>query len=264
MTEAPNNTLQTVIAEFNHINPEASSAFIFNRFGETIAQNEATTKEQTQSLIANFDSVTAQAQIIGGVEEFTIQGSQGQLNITAINNYFLATVSSRAADQKRLQSFTHVLVPLYIKLLDSTQKPLEPQEEKETAKPQAEEQLENPTQIIEAPPAKLTLEPEVPSEQFPAYPPIKQFMVEKIGGLLAPSDTVRLDAETISKWSTLYKGKPITQVSIETLEGKKITCKLKSVKEEKANQGIIQVPEKILQALQTGKGKLVMVKPVVK
>jgi hypothetical protein len=89
-------------------------------------------------------------------------------------------------------------------------------------------------------------------------------MIEKIGGLLVPADTVRVDSEVIAKWNDLYGDKQIAQVHIETLEGKKTNCKFKPIKETNHNaKGIIQIPEKILQALQTSKGKLVIVKPVI-
>ena len=89
-------------------------------------------------------------------------------------------------------------------------------------------------------------------------------MVEKIGGMLVPADTVRIDADVIAKWIDLYDGKQITMVNIEALDGKKTICKFKAIKEAKTSaKGIIQIPEKILQTLQTEKGKLVMVKPVI-
>ena len=75
---------------------------------------------------------------------------------------------------------------------------------------------------------------------------------------------MRVDSEVISKWNNLYDGKEIMQVNIQTLDGKTTTCKFKPIKEAKNNTtGIIQIPEKILQALQTSKGKLVMVKPII-
>ena len=89
-------------------------------------------------------------------------------------------------------------------------------------------------------------------------------MVEKIGGLLVQTDTVRIDSEIIAKWSDIYDGKQIITVNIEALDGKKTTCKVKAIKEAKANaKGVIQIPEKILQTLQTEKGKLVIVKPII-
>ena len=75
-------------------------------------------KTKPKSLIANFNSISQQAESIGGVENFTIQGANSQLNITAMNNLYLATVSSRAADQKIVKSLTHVLVPTVVKLVD--------------------------------------------------------------------------------------------------------------------------------------------------
>lgn len=104
----------------------------------------------------------------------------------------------------------------------------------------------------------LSSEPNLPE------PPVNQFLAEKIGGLLVPADIVRIDGEVIAKWSDLYMGKQITMVHVEALDGKKTTCKFKAIKEAKSNaKGIIQIPEKILQTLQTEKGKLVMVKPVI-
>jgi hypothetical protein len=100
------------------------------------------------------------------------------------------------------------------------------------------------------------------SEPMLPEPPVNQFMIEKIGGLLVPCDIVRVDSEVIAKWHDIYGDKEITQVHIETLEGKAIICRFKPIKATSHNaKGIIQFPEKILQALQTSKGKLVIVKP---
>jgi hypothetical protein len=102
------------------------------------------------------------------------------------------------------------------------------------------------------------------SEPVLPEPPVTQFMVEKIGGLLVPPDIVRVDNEIVSKWNDLYGDKQITRVHIETLEGKKGICKFKSIKNENRNaKGIIQIPQRILQALKISEGKLVIVKPVI-
>jgi hypothetical protein len=89
-------------------------------------------------------------------------------------------------------------------------------------------------------------------------------MVEKISGLLVPADTVRIDGEVLEKWSAIYEDKKFNSVIIEALDGKKTTCKFRTIKEAKNNaKGIIQIPEKILQILQTEKGKLVIVRPLI-
>ncbi len=57
MTEAYSNPLQTVIDEFKNISPETTNALIFKNNGQTIANTQATTEDQTKKLIANFASI---------------------------------------------------------------------------------------------------------------------------------------------------------------------------------------------------------------
>ncbi len=74
---------------------------------------------------------------------------------------------------------------------------------------------------------------------------------------------MRIGREVIAEWSKLSKGKQITMVNLEGSDGKRTSCKFKAIKEACNGKGIIQIPEKILRTLQTEKGKLVMVKPVI-
>lgn len=264
MSEAYSNPLQTVIDEFKIISPETTNALIFNNNGETIANTEATTEDQIKKLILHFGSIDSQTQSIGGIESITIQAADSLLNISAIDSFFLATVSTRAANHEVLKSLTHVWVPTVVRLVDQlTSQPIENREPQ--ALPLEEKQTEETVLSDEVEP-KIEPIPE-PQELFePLLPatPINQFMVEKIGGLLVNADTVRIDGDVIAQWNELYDGKQITTVNIEALDGKKTNCKFKAVKKGKNNtKGIIQIPEKILQTLQTEKGKLVMVKPVV-
>jgi hypothetical protein len=182
-----------------------------------------------------------------------------------MGNLYLATVSSRKANQEVIKSLTQVVVPTithFVEQLESSKSVNQAQKNiqleeiaiEETALP-----LEKEEPTIESIP-----EPQPPFEPFLPKAPVNQFMVEKIGGILVQTDTVRIDSSIIAQWSDLYDGKQITMVDIEALDGKKTTCKFKVIKETKANaKGIIQIPEKILQTLGTEKGKLVMVKPVI-
>jgi len=265
VTEDYTNPLQTVIDEFKTLSPETTNALIFTNNGQTIANTQATTDDQTKKLIANFESISLQAKSIGGVECLTIQAGDSQLNITAMGNFYLATISSRAANQEIVKSLTQVVVPTIARFVDQlASSPLENQPQqtiqlKEIAIEETALPLEKEKPNIEPIP-----EPQPPFEPFLPKTPVNQLMVEKIGGILVQTDTVRIDCEIIAKWSDIYDGKQITKVDIEALDGKKTTCKFKAIKETKANaKGVIQIPEKILQTLQTEKGKLVMVKPVI-
>ena len=85
-----------------------------------------------------------------------------------------------------------------------------------------------------------------------------------MGGLLVPSDTVRLGQDVITQWNELYSDKKIKEVDIEALNGKTTRCKFKKIKKSKdLGKGVIKMPEKIQLTLETSSGALVIVKPVV-
>ncbi len=263
MTEAQTTPLQTIIDEFKTLSPEITSATVFNTDGQTIANTKTATEDQTKKLITNFYDIVRQAQTIGGVENLKIQGTESQLTITAMNSLYLTVISSRAANQEIVKSLTQVIVPTVVKLID--QNPVLPTKTQPSLGIEPEEKEEKVVlPIIDEPSVEPIIDPKTSFEQFHPLTPISQLMVEKIGGLLVPSDTVRIDGEVMAKWSALYGGKQILIVNIEALDGKKTTCKVKPIKQAKNNfKGIIQIPEKILQNLQTEKGKLVMVGPAI-
>jgi hypothetical protein len=261
VTEAYSNPLQTILEEIKKISPETTNALIFKNNGQIIANTQIITENQTKEFITNFASIAMQAETIGGIENFTIQAADNQLNIFAVDNCFLATISSRTAKQEILKSLTQVVVPTIVKPVNQVEDHTEIQSQVETKPNEGsvlsiEEDLE--------PTVKPIPDPQPPFETVLPKTPTNQFMVEKIGGLLVPTDSVRIDGEIVEKWSDLYEGKQFNMVIIEALDGKKTTCKFKTIKESKNNaKGIIQIPEKILQTLQTEKGKLVIVKPVI-
>jgi hypothetical protein len=264
VTQNCSSALQTVIDEFKNLSPETTNALIFKNNGQTIANTQATSEDQTKKLILNFGSIASQAQSIDGVETLTIQAADSQLNITAIDNFYLATVSSRQANTKIVNSLTQVLVPTVVGLIDQIACTPKENQVPVTVQPQESSRMEAVLPVEDEPTIEPIPEPQGPYEPIPPSTPTKQFMVEKIGDLLVAADTVRIDGDIVAQWSELYGGKQFTMVNIEALDGKKITCKFKAIKEAKNSvKGIIQIPEKILQTLQTEKGKLVMVKPVV-
>ena len=107
-------------------------------------------------------------------------------------------------------------------------------------------------------------EPEIDTEPLLPEPPVTQLIVENLGGLLVPSDTVRVDQEVISRWKELYGDKKINEVEVEALSGKTTRCKFKQIKKSKdTGKGIIKMPEKIQLTLETSQGSLVTLKPVI-
>ena len=254
------------MSEFKNISPEIRTTFVFETNGEIFACDETGTEDQNKNLVATFLDLSSKAEVVGGIETLVIQGADSQLNIASTNNRYLVTVSSRLADARIVTSFTSVIVPAVMTLMDQIDFENLDKDLPQTQGLETEQIDEEALSFQESMAKESDIEVPVTFSSDPPLPqpPVTQFMVEKIGGLLVSSDTVRVDSGVIGKWRDLYGDTQITQIHIETLEGKSITCKFKAVKEADINaKGIIQIPEKILQTLQTSKGKLVIVKPVI-
>ncbi|MCL4429191.1 MAG: hypothetical protein M1167_00410 [Chloroflexi bacterium] len=253
--------LRSVLGEFRVLSPDITTAVVFRSNGEDIAATEDTTPEQTQTLIANLTSIT-HAECIGGIENLTIQDVNTQLTVNAVDEVYFAVVALRGGEQKVVKSLTEVVAPTIIRLAlgSLVVEPKKPEFMTETFEEKTETEVlaaQEPAFEPIAEPASL--EPPLPKA------PTTQFMVEKIGGILVPPDAVRIDGEVVEKWRELYGNRQFTTVHIETLEGKTLTCKFKPLKDTRANEkGMIQIPERIIQMLGSGRGKLVMVKPAVK
>ena len=234
--------LKNTLNEIKNACPDISNTFVFKEDGKIIAKDENTDEETINRTIDAFDAITERANIIGGLESVTFHGAKGQVNITCINDFYLTTIASKEADEKYVNTLTRVLVPTVLKLVEK----IHPAS------------IDNDTFTTEQ------IEPEVNPEPLLPEPPVNQFIVENLGGLFVPSDTLRIDSAVIVQWKNLYADKKIEEVDVETLNGKTTRCKFKPIKGSKyEGKGIIQMPEKIQLTLQTTKGELVMVKPVV-
>jgi hypothetical protein len=104
-------------------------------------------------------------------------------------------------------------------------------------------------------------------EQVVSLTAARQFMVENLGGFnsfLGSSDVARIDAAVLESWRQLAEEK-IREVEIEeTRTGKRLRCKFKPIKDAKyEGKGVVQLSEKAQLLLDTHKGSLVVVKPVI-
>ncbi len=93
------------------------------------------------------------------------------------------------------------------------------------------------------------------------FMPSQQFVVNTITGLFA-GDNAQIDQERLTEWSNLFDGKNINEVEVESFRGKKATCGVKKISDQKLRgKGLILLPEKACQTLEIKKGDFVKVKP---
>jgi hypothetical protein len=281
--------LKNTLQEIQNACPEVTSNFIF-KDGKILAKNKNTEEEAATQTIEAFDAITERADTIGDLESITIQSAEGKVNIAAMEDFYLTTVSSKEADEKYVNTLTRILIPIVIKLSEKIQPAAldnetittepEPEPEEDYAyeppeqnflnedEPEENNETEEMDQPEEEEPAmpepEPEEEPEIDDEPLLPDPPVTQLIVENLGGLLVPSDTVRVDQEVITRWSELYGDNKIKEVEVEALNGKTIRCKFKNIKKSKdTGKGIVKMPEKIQLTLETQQGELVTVKPVI-
>lgn len=251
--------LKNTLNEIRNVCPDVISTFMFKEDGEIIAEDEGTPEKTIVRVVDAFDGVLEKASAIGGVEGAIIEGHNGRVSVSCLNDIYLVTVTSRKADMNYVNAVNRVLIPTVLKLLDKIRPdPLKSElltSETESEFPTVKESEEH---------AKETPDETSKSESLLPEPPVKQFIVENLGGLLVPTDTVRVDNEVVLEWKELYSDRKIAEVEIETFGGKTTRCKVKPIKGSKyEGKGIIQIPERIQLTLEVKKGELVRVKPIV-
>lgn len=260
--------LKNTLDEMQKACPEIKNAFVLDQNHTIIARDENTTEETLSQAVEVLNDMFGKADAIGGVDDLTIEGINGRMNVSRMDEIFLVTVTSRKANLNYVNTVTHVLVPTVLRLIEKlnhgplknnlieTEQKLETEPENSTLE-QAAEPIQEEEEQAETP-------HEESMEKIVAKPPANQFLVEEMKGLLSPSDTVRIDNSVIEKWNELYEDKTIEEADVETFSGKSVRCKIKPIKDAKLQeQGKIQIPGKMQLVLDIKKGELVRVKPVV-
>jgi hypothetical protein len=277
--EVQSLVLNNALGEIKNICPEVSHIFIFKNNSKILAKDENTDEETTKNTVEAFEALAERSSVIGGIESLNFKANEGGVNITRVDEDYMISVTSNEADEKYLNALTRVLVSNLLRLADKiypissiSENKSEPEPlDEETAKDNSEEEPEADnseeetlTEDFEPNGEKPVLT--LPTETILPEPPVNQLIVDDLHGLrfLGSSNTVRIDSATILLWKDLYGNRQIEEVVVKTFNGKAARCRFKSTKgSEYDGKGIIQLPEQVQLALQTRKGDLVTVKPLI-
>jgi hypothetical protein len=267
--------VKNTLSEIRNVCPGVTGAFMFRRDGGIIAGDDATSEKTIVHVVNCLDTIFEKADSIGGVDGITFEGSGGRLNVSHMNDAYLVTATSEKADVKYVDTLTRVMVPTILKLLEKIgqgphrSNPLPEIKSKFQIDDETEEPPEEPPEepvleeFEEEPPKPETTLENKPETPLPE-PPVNQLIVETLGGLLVPSDTVRIDNAILEQWANLYEDRKIEEVEIGTFDGKTTRCKVKPIKDSKyEGKGIMQMPEKVQLALEIRKGELVRARPII-
>ena len=269
--------LNSAMNEIKTVCPTVKSAFMFKQNKQIFAHDRNTGKSVMNDAIAAFYTVNKKANAQGGIDSVTFQGLYSRMVITRVGSFYLATVVGNDVDEKTLKAISDMLVPTVLGVLDVVHPAFIAKQSDAPAylddAPQ-DAVAENPQPDSSANAAEAVAVQEQPissggvSDVLVPEPPVRQFMVENIHGLgrlIGPQDVVFIDSSMIFEWKNLYGEKIIEEVQVEeTRTGKKVSFKFKPLKDSKLEgKGVIQMPEKAQLTLETQKGALVTVKPVI-
>ncbi len=263
--------LKNTVDEIKNACPDVSNTFIFRNNGSILAKDDDLDEETVNRTADIFKTVAKKAETIGGLESTTFYSENNRVSIFKINDLCLALVGSEEPDGNRTAAFARILVPTVVKLTQriSSYGQIDSRiviEAPEAPKAEAEE-IGTHLEAKEIKPAendkrKENREPKQIIEVTPE-PLVTQLMVED-SGRFAGSNSVRIDSAVVQQWKDLYGEKEIDEVEVETLGGQKLRCKYKLIGDSKLDgKGLVQLPQKMQLILNTSKGELVTVKPVI-
>jgi hypothetical protein len=272
-----------MIDEMQKVTPEITSVFVFKNDRKIVAKDKTTTEQAAQQLIDTFSSIEEKAQTIGGLESITMFGNYGEISLTDINDYHMATVCSKKADKKTTDLVINVLAPSIIRLVDQITTPLPtvtqtPQVKESTHYYPTEVQIDEEEAMsllnygLAANAIASTQESTTIGKETPTNNPELvqnntnfQLRVGKLRSLMVRSNCIRIDNEIIVKWEKNCGNIHIDEVRIESRNGKFTTCKVESIRDlHSSGRGIIQMTDKLQSSLGVAEGEEVSVKPILK
>jgi len=242
--------LKNTLTEIKSVCPEIKWSFIFTNNGPIYAGDDETNNPETEKAARSLQTLVQKASTVGGLDNLLIEGEEGNLYVSCIDDMYLVTATSKDADVAYLRKVTKVVFSTVLRLLDNIvagPTPLKPA-------PSSPKKGEEKTPEFVSPEPQEQLLP-VPSQQL---------IVDKLSGFMVRADTVQVDHELLKRWGELLSIKQVSEVEVESFAGKTVQCKVKGVSDPRLEgRGLIRIPEKTCQTLEIRKGELVRVKPIV-
>lgn len=243
--EACNLAIKNTLNEIRNVCPDVSHSFVFRENGEILAKDENTTEIAVNNAQETFRAFAERTAAVGGIESVTFKGTESKVNIIRIDELYITTVYSNAADEKVVSNLTRVMIPTTLKI------------------------MQNIYPSIKNQPQELTLKPKPETyETTPFVPEVQasEFTVENLtifGGFLIDPDTAYVDRALIVQWAEIYGNKQIRKITLEVPStGKTTQCSFRPFRDKKyENRSIVQLSEKIQAVLHIRKGTKVLIKP---
>jgi hypothetical protein len=249
-------TIAKALDEISGANKDVSKTFVF-RNGEIFAKSSAVSDSEARKTVAVFEAVASRSSVIGNVRSLSVQGLNGRVDITDIDEYYLAIVASKDIDDGKVENFNHSLEPAIFKIINESPQSTElPEENSPEISSEKEPPEANSKTVL---PPLEDLAPDFPETSY------AEFIVgdmRGIGILSGSNESVRLDVVTVGHWTELYGENKIQKILLKEKSGKTVECSFE-VSYDPKQRGLVSIPEPILRKLQIKKGVKIFIKPVI-
>jgi len=249
--------LSAAINEIENANKEVSQAFLFQK-DKILVKDDRLIETDGNIAIQAFEEMSNRANVIDGIQAITIQGTNGRVDITQVNDFFLATVASKEANDETINNLPHILNQFLINYQEEVSQQTQPDEIACQAVLEQKEMIsDKPTVILEQ---NESFEPSLSLSEG------SEFTVDNLGRfdvISASLCTARLDLITIGRWTERFGENKIHKVTIIVPEtGKSVECKFEKMKDSNRDaRNLVLIPEMMQRSLKISKGAKVFIKP---
>ncbi len=110
--------LHNTLNEIRTVCPDVRFSFLFTRDGLAVAADAQAAEDAIEDIVRSFQNLEVKVDALGGLHALLINGKDGKVILSYVNDMYLATVASNTADVVYLQSVTRIVVPTILKLLE--------------------------------------------------------------------------------------------------------------------------------------------------
>ncbi|MCJ7613197.1 hypothetical protein MUO71_00310 [Candidatus Bathyarchaeota archaeon] len=228
--------LNNALKEIKTAYPDINHSLIFTTDSTIIAVDKETDEKTKNNILESFQTMKENAKAIGNLKSLNINGKNGKLTLTSIEDMYLVLATSKNVDSTQIHSITNVIIPTILKTLEAFA----------------------PTHLQPSSPQKELVVDTLSG--FFAGDSV-QIDTEILTGWTNNDDPrARVKAAMTGEQNMQ---ETVEHVKIETLDGNSTLCKVKEIDDQKLKgKNMIRIPEKLCKSLEINKGDLVKVKPM--
>ena len=225
--------LDNALTEIKKAYPDINHSFLFTKTGSIITGDKETDEKTMNNVLESFQSISEKAKIIGNLKNIHINGENGKLTVSNVDDVYLVLATSKDADTTNINTITKVIFPTILKTLE--------------AYAPIHLQIQSQKELIVD-----TLGGFFAGDSVQIDAEILLEWTKSIDPNLSEELTEREHLKEI-----------IEHVRIETFAGNSTLCKVKEIGDKKlAGKNIVRIPEKVCNTLEIKKGDKVKVEPV--